>query len=111
MGNLASKELVGEGGGLIPSPGGFSGQNPLRTFLGSKEQLYWLKIDLNETEIITVQDYNRTKIKAGNRWVKDIITTQKDEATRYLVWDFKNWSIFPKNSAEDLNSKGQNCWG
>ena len=31
------------------------GQIPLRKFLGSKENLDWLKIDLNVTEIITVQ--------------------------------------------------------
>ena len=29
---------------------------PLRKFLGSEEHLNWLKIDLNEAEIITVQD-------------------------------------------------------
>ena len=39
MGNLASKELVG-GRGSDPFTRGFSGQNPLRTFLGSKEHLY-----------------------------------------------------------------------
>ena len=39
-------------GSLIPSAGA----------LGSKEHLDWLKIDLNETEIITFQDYKCTKI-------------------------------------------------
>ena len=29
---------------------------PLRKFLGSKEHLNWLKIDLNAAEIITIQD-------------------------------------------------------
>ena len=95
-GNWASKEL---GGRSEPLTRGFSGQSPLRTFLGSKEHLYWIKIDLNVTEIITVQGYKYTKIKAksqaSNRWVKDITTTQKDQATRYLVWDLKYWSIFP----------------
>ena len=37
MGNLASKQLVG---GSEPITRGFSGQNPLRTFLGSEEHLY-----------------------------------------------------------------------
>ena len=40
-----------------PLNGGFRGQSSLRKFLGSKEHLAWLKIDLNVTEIITVQDY------------------------------------------------------
>ena len=30
---------------------------PLRKFLGSKEDLNWLKIGLNAAEIITIQDY------------------------------------------------------
>ena len=30
-------------------------------FLGSKEHLDWLKIDLNKAKIITVQNYKRTK--------------------------------------------------
>ena len=37
------------------------GQNTQRKFLGSKEDLDWLKIDLNVAEIITVQDYKHTK--------------------------------------------------
>ena len=37
MGNLASKQLVG---GSEPLTRGLSGQNPLRTFLGSEEHLY-----------------------------------------------------------------------
>ena len=35
---------------------------PLRQLLGSKENLDWLKTDLNAAEIRTVQDYIRTKI-------------------------------------------------
>ena len=31
--------------------------NPLKKNLGSKEHLEWLKIDLNATELVTVQDY------------------------------------------------------
>ena len=36
---------------------GFRRWSPLRKFLGSKEHLDWLKIDLNVAETITVQDY------------------------------------------------------
>ena len=44
-----------------PRGGGeFRGLVPLRNFLGSKEHLDWLKIDLNMAEIITVQDYKCT---------------------------------------------------
>ena len=39
----------------------FRGRSPLRKFLDSKERLNWLKIDLNAAEIITVQDFKRTK--------------------------------------------------
>ena len=41
---------------------GFRGWSPLRKFLGSKEYLDCLKIDLNAVEIRTVQDYTRTII-------------------------------------------------
>ena len=34
---------------------------PLRKFLGSKEHVNWLKIDLNAAEIITIQDYKHTQ--------------------------------------------------
>ena len=44
-----------------PLSRGFRGWSPLRKFLGSKEHLDWLKIDLNAVEIRTVQDYIRTK--------------------------------------------------
>ena len=61
----------------------------LRKFLGSKEYLDWLDIDLNVAEIITVQDYKHKKLllmeehiysvkaksHASNIWVKDIMTT------------------------------------
>ena len=45
----------GSGGSLSPSAGVF------RKFLGSKEHLDCLKIDLNAAEIITAQDYKYTK--------------------------------------------------
>ena len=44
-----------------PFSGGFRGCSPLRKFLGSKEHLDWLKIDLNAVNIRTVQDYICTK--------------------------------------------------
>ena len=34
---------------------------PLRKFLGSKEYLNWLKIDLNAAKIITIQDYKHAQ--------------------------------------------------
>ena len=47
----------GEGGGALnPSVG---------HFLGSKVHLDWLKIDLNVVEIITAQEYKRTKINVN----------------------------------------------
>ena len=39
----------------------FRGQKPLRTFLGTKEHLNQLEIDLNTAKIIPVQDYKSTK--------------------------------------------------
>ena len=71
----------------------------LRKFLGSKEHLDWLKIDLNVTEIITVHDYKHKKkliwmevhmysvkaeSQAGNMWVKDIMTTYKGQSDKIL---------------------------
>ena len=44
-----------------PHNQGFRGRSSLRKFLGSKEHLDWLKIDLNVAKIITVQDYKCTK--------------------------------------------------
>ena len=38
----------------------FRGQNALRNFVGFKEPLDWLKIDLNVAKIITVYDYKWT---------------------------------------------------
>ena len=34
---------------------------PLRKFLGSKEHLNWLKIDLNAAKITTIQDYKHAQ--------------------------------------------------
>ena len=36
-------------------------EEPLRKFLGAKEHLNWVKIDLNATKIITIQDYKHTQ--------------------------------------------------
>ena len=55
----------GAGGGVWghsePPSRGFKGWSSLRKFLGSKEHLDWLKIDLNAAKIITVQDNKDTK--------------------------------------------------
>ena len=50
----------GSGGLSEPLNGGFRGWSPLRKSLDSKG-LDWLKIYLNATKIITVQDYKCTK--------------------------------------------------
>ena len=47
----------GRGGYSEPLSGSFRGEALVRKFLGSKEPLDWLKIDLNVAEIITVQGY------------------------------------------------------
>ena len=51
----------GSGGHCEPLSNGFRGHNPLWKFLGYKEHLDWLKMDLNVAEIITVQDYKCRK--------------------------------------------------
>ena len=81
-------ELGGLGVFWDPSQG-FRGCSTSRKFLGFKEHLDWLKIDLNAAEIITVPDNKHKKLmwievhvysikaesQAGNIWVKDIMTT------------------------------------
>ena len=57
-------------GGLKPLCRDFRGQSPLRKVLGSKE----LKIESSVAEIITVQDYKRTKNANGS---KDTYTVSK----------------------------------
>ena len=52
--------VLGVGRGSEPLSRGFRGQSCLRKFLGSKEHLDWLKIDLNLAEIRTAQDYIHT---------------------------------------------------
>ena len=59
---VSANETGGSGGHCEPLSKGFKGRNPLRKFLGSKEHLDWLKIDLNVTEISTVEDYKHIKI-------------------------------------------------
>ena len=46
---------------MSPSAGVLRGGALREKNLGSKEHLDWLKIDLNGTKIITVQDYKCTK--------------------------------------------------
>ena len=57
----ASVASFNRAGRSEPLSRGFRGWSPLRKFLGSKEHLDWLKIDLNAVEIRTVQDYICTK--------------------------------------------------
>ena len=61
MSGKASIVRFNGAGGSIRHSDLFSGLHPLRKFLSSKELLDWLKIDLNATKIITVQDYKRRK--------------------------------------------------
>ena len=51
--------MLTELGGSETLSRAFRGWSPLRKFLGSKEHLVWLKVDLNVVEIRTVQDYIR----------------------------------------------------
>ena len=53
----ASVASVNRAGGSEPLSRGFRGWSPIRKFLGSKEHLDWLKIDLNALKIKTVEDY------------------------------------------------------
>ena len=57
----ASVASVNRAGGSEPLSRGFRGWSPIRKFLGSKEHLDWLKIDLNTAKIRAVQGYMRTK--------------------------------------------------
>ena len=57
----ASVVRVNRAGGSETLSRAFRGWSPLRIFLGSKEHLHWLKIDLNAVEMRTIQDYIHTK--------------------------------------------------
>ena len=48
-------------GGVLKTQQGVRGPSPLIKFLGSKQHQDWIKIDLNVTEIIAVQDYKLLK--------------------------------------------------
>ena len=62
--------------------GAFSGWSTLKKSLGSKEHLDWLKIDLNATEIITVQDYKHKKLV----WMEvHICSVKAMESSRYYM--------------------------
>ena len=50
----ASVKTIIEAEGSEPLSRGFRGQSPLRKYLGSKEHIDWLKIDLNAVEIRNV---------------------------------------------------------
>ena len=63
-GKASIASVIGAGGSgstVNPSVGGFRGQCALWKFLGYKDDLDWLKKDLNAVKIITVQDYKRAK--------------------------------------------------
>ena len=57
----ASVARVNRTGRSEPLSREFRGWSPIRKFLGSKEHLDWLKIDLNTAKIRAVQGYMRTK--------------------------------------------------
>ena len=59
--SITSNNRAGGLGCSEPLSRGFNGQSPLKKFLGSKEHLDWLKIDLNAAKIITVHDNKCTK--------------------------------------------------
>ena len=59
--SLVSSYGGGGSGGVLTPLQGFRGRSTLRKFLGSKEYVDWLKIELNTAEIITVQDYTINK--------------------------------------------------
>ena len=60
--SVARVNRAGRSGGHSgPLSRGFRGKSPLRKFLGSKEHLDWLKIDLNAAEIRTVKGYIHIK--------------------------------------------------
>ena len=55
---------LGEGGrkpGVVKPQQGVKGCCPPKTFVGSKQHLDWIKIDLNVAKIIAVQDYKFKK--------------------------------------------------
>ena len=102
------------------------GLQTLKNVLGPREHLDWFQTDLNVTDIITVQDYKRTKkimwievhiysVKAnsqfGNIWVKDLMITQKGQSQRKLGRNLENLCILPENSAEGFESRWEHCWG
>ena len=50
-------------------------------FLGSKEHLGWLKINLNAAEIITTQDYKCTKNKCEWKYTYTVIKLRVEQVT------------------------------
>ena len=90
-------------------------QSTLRRLLGYKENLHWLKIDLNAAEIITVEDYIHKKkcdwtytytvLKLRVKQVADeskIWQHKNDKAERKSTRDLKNLYILLENSAAGL---------
>ena len=54
--SVASVNGAGRSGSVLKPSGGFRGRSTLRKFLGSTEHLDWVMINLNVTEIITIQE-------------------------------------------------------
>ena len=59
----------------------FRGQSPPRKLLCSKEQLDWLKADLNVVEIIIVQDYTQKINVNENTHVHTVLKLRDKQAT------------------------------
>ena len=65
--SVANINRDGESGSVLTPQRGFRGCSTVRKFLGSKEHLDWLDIDLNVAKTITVQDYKHKKTNVNGR--------------------------------------------
>ena len=78
--------------------GGFRWWSTLRKFLGSKEHLYRLKIDLKVAEIIIVQDYKHTK-----KLIWKYTCTALKLRVKQVIYESKiYWKILSCKIARDL---------
>ena len=101
----------------------FRGQSPLGKILGSKENLDWLKIDLNMTKIITAQDFKRTKNLCEWKYLYTAKSRAANMSQRYndnillakskskSAGDLKNLHILQENSTEGLGPRRERCQG
>ena len=97
--SIAGVNRAGEFGGCSGTPaGGFRGWSTLRKFLGSKEHLYRLKIDLKVAEIIIVQDYKHTK-----KLIWKYTCTALKLRVKQVIYESKiYWKILSCKIARDL---------